>query len=64
VQHPNWQPNFMTFIAASNKEEVASYICTKIDDIKIFSGLKEKIGTVAIRPDTEDVLHFQLGSSR
>jgi ribonuclease HI len=56
----------MTLIAA-NKEEAASYIHTRIDDIKIFSdgsGLKGKIGTAAIWPDTKDVLHFQLGSSR
>ena len=66
AQHLNWLPTFTTFIA-KNKEEAASYIRTRTDDIKIFSdgsGFKEKIGAAAIRPDTQDVLYYQLGSSR
>jgi hypothetical protein len=46
---------------------VASYIHTRIDDIQIYSdrsGFKGKVGIVAIIPAMQDVLQFQLGSTR
>jgi hypothetical protein len=45
----NWRPIFTTHIA-TNKEEAASFICTRVDDIKIYSdssSFKGMIGAAA-----------------
>jgi hypothetical protein len=63
-QHPNWQPNFTTFIGR-DRGEATQHVTRRIDEIQVFtdgSGYAESIGAAAVIPGTDHTLKYRAGS--